>query len=495
MKNVKWKALLLAGVLAFSGAIPAAVSAEETEAASAESTPYMLRTEQAEQYVNNKTKVWLELDRANSENIASYQVSLQLVDEQGQAMTGTSMSLTFDEALENTVVKEAKYDETTGIMEIYVAGTENLVQIGEDAHILPIGTIRVTSPEDPAENRAKSPYKIVISGSAGDLMTVGTDHSMKDALEIYGKDNPEYEIPSDGIIYGMPVEYPLEIQTANGTVKAYVDDTEVKNKAKVEENQKVRLSATPDKGYRLSDIYLKNKLDASQERIEVPGSFTFEMTGEIVVVAEFEKLEENFKVTVEGGRILNGSGEEDQAEFPSREVARISPTVPEGKKFSHWTNEEGATVSYDANYAFVVTNDVKLTANFADAAEDIQEEPMVVMEPVGTVTKIGSTYRLSYTGKVSVPEGYRIVKRGMVLINKTAGLDENTFVLGGTISGTKVADMAGPAFVNEQYIMNVNSVKPNQTRVGRMYLTYESENGEQETIYSSNWVALTTPAN
>ncbi len=507
MKKMKLRALFLAAVLSLSSVLSATtfaaeeVSTTETEDLAAAAVPYLFRTEQAEQYENHIVNVWLELNPENSENIASYQLSIQLEDEEGESMTGTTMSLKFDDALETAKVKEAKFNQETQTMDIYVASTQNLVQIDGDIHKLPIGQITVNA----AEGEELNQFKIVVSGDTGNLITVGTDHAVKNAKEIYGPDN--FTIPSDGTIYGLPVEYPLTIQTANGTVKAYivtektdeegnVTTEETPAKEKVKKYDTVRLQATPNAGYRLSGIKLTDTLHPGQT-VELDGNFTFEMSSVITVEAVFEKIP-GIKVTVgEHAKIENKEMDENNsAEFNSREVAKVSAIVPEGKKFSHWVNGEGAIVSYDQTYSFVVLNEIELTPVFVEGDKEVEESVMAVMDPTGTVIEFpagSGKYRLSYSCKTSVPEGYTVVERGIILTNQIINdSNKDQFVIGGKINGISVAKMKLDSG-NGQFIINVNNVKPGQSRVGRTYIIYKDKDGNQDTKYSEDWLSLTTP--
>lgn len=46
-----------------------------------------------------------------------------------------------------------------------------------------------------------------------------------------------------------------------------------------------------------------------------------------------------------------------------------------------------------------------------------------------------------------------------------------------------------------QYVMNVNSVKPGVTRSGRMYVIYTDSNGVDKTIYSDTFATIALPTN
>ena len=46
-----------------------------------------------------------------------------------------------------------------------------------------------------------------------------------------------------------------------------------------------------------------------------------------------------------------------------------------------------------------------------------------------------------------------------------------------------------------QYVMNVNGVKPGVTRSGRMYVIYTDSNGVDKTMYSDTFATIALPTN
>ncbi|MBR5620740.1 MAG: hypothetical protein IKW76_13485, partial [Clostridia bacterium] len=71
----------------------------------------------------------------------------------------------------------------------------------------------------------------------------------------------------------------------------------------------------------------------------------------------------------------------------------------------------------------------------------------------------------------------------------------DNFVIGGTVNGTNVAKLVGQTLTEEgQCKININNVKPGQTRTGRLYLTVKLADGTTQTLYSGTWSELTTPA-
>ena len=237
--------------------------------------------------------------------------------------------------------------------------------------------------------------------------------------------------------------------------------------------------------------------DENDKTIELQGDYSFTMTGSIDVTATFQK-KQGYTVSVgEGAAIQGAEGASQEMEY--RSVVTVVATVPEGKKFSHWVNQDGAIVSYSEKYSFTLLNNVTLTPCFVDSQEAIQEQAMAILNGgEQKETSAGSQkYRLSYTGQVSFPSGYKIVERGIVLTNQQVNADnfeqhKGNFVIGGQINDVNVAKISVGGST-KQFIVNVNNVKPGQTRVARAYLTYRDRSGNEETVYGATCVNLTTP--
>lgn len=500
MKKMRFIALLLAAVLtifcvaptvAYATEIPEETTEETTEETMTGAAPYTLHTEQVDAYDPNTVEVWLELDPAKAESVASYQIALQLMDAEGSAVVGREMTLAFDKALEKAQIKEAIFNAETQTMQIYVAASENLVQITTDANgstvnKLPIGTLSVEKLQG-----EKNAFKVLLSGNTGDLVTVDTNMGATNAAETYGVD---FAIPVDGAVYGEPVRFPLGIKVeGKGTVEAYVveEGSETPAEKELYEGAVVRLRATPAQGYRLTELTLIDERN-TDHKIELGGDFTFTMNTVIGVKAKFEAVEETYTVAVgENASILGTTA--NAAKFKARAVATVLAKAPEGMQFACWKNERGDVVSYKATYSFAVTSDMTLIPEFVEQTAEKTELPTVVLNTTGTVMRFGAKYRVSYSGVCSVPTGYKLVQRGVLLTNQTID-DANLgdFVMGGTVNSVKVATCA-VAGTNAQFIANINNVAGGQSRTARAFLTYQDKDGNEVTIYSANVVALTTP--
>ena len=132
-----------------------------------------------------------------------------------------------------------------------------------------------------------------------------------------------------------------------------------------------------------------------------------------------------------------------------------------------------------------MTSDVELTAEFVALDAEKTEKPSVVLNG-GTSAPWSGKYRLSYSCAYSLPKGYQLVKRGIILTNQPSATEDlDNFGLGATINCGKVATCA-VAGTNAQFISNINNVAKGQVRIARAFLTYTDKDGNTETIYSSN---------
>lgn len=391
MKKIRIIALFLSLVLAFSSILPIMSFAQDDEQATEETytvAPYIFRTEGVG---DNKVKVWLELSPVIAEGIAAYQIALQLTNREGVTVAGRKMDFAFDEALEEAKIKESKFDESTQIMNIYVAGTKNLVQTGIDengniTNTLPIGTATVEALSLKAEN----PFKIVLSGNTGDLKTVGLDCTVSEAAKMYSTESEAFEIPVDGTIFAIP-DYSLSVKkSGEGTVKAYKVD-ENGNKTLFEgsaiENTLVCVEVTPATGYYLSKIVLTDKVTGTST--ELTGD-VFNLTSDMEVSAVFEKQIINYNVTVkvsgngtanaykvEGGKetlITNGTA----AAGTKVKVVAAPATGYKIAKVVLSVKSTGETKTLSGDYSFTVTADSEITVTFEKIPEEKPDDPVVI---------------------------------------------------------------------------------------------------------------------
>lgn len=198
MKKYRIISLLLSIIMMFGIMAPAAFAAEDANENKSTSVPYRFRSELVNEK-ENKVKIWLELDSALAENIASYQIAVRLQNMDSDLALGREMTLEFDAALKAAKVQSTRYDKDKQILRIYVAGTQNLVQTStSSANILPIGIVTV----EKTANAAQNAFKILPSGNDGELTVVDLGLNVKKASEAYTVPGEVFVIPADGEVYG-----------------------------------------------------------------------------------------------------------------------------------------------------------------------------------------------------------------------------------------------------------------------------------------------------
>ena len=290
---------------------------------------------------------------------------------------------------------------------------------------------------------------------------------------------------SDGTILGEKIKYPLTVNAKNGTVKIMVSDengneVEVKDLKNIERGKTVKVIQKANTGYRFADIKAVDKV--TNTPIAVSGNFTFTMMSPVELTVDFEEVTDKYTVTVN-----NGVDEAEVTEYSNREVATVTAGDVAGKKFSHWINtENGSIVSYDKTYAFIVLNNISLEAVFVEKAETVEKNPFVTMGEL-TTSVVSGKYRLSYNGQFFLPKDCTLKEYGMVLTPDTVSSADDIVINSSSIRTQKIIATAKNS-VN-QYVINVNGVKPNAVRSGRMYVIYTDSEGNEQTIYSNTYAS------
>ncbi len=291
-------------------------------------------------------------------------------------------------------------------------------------------------------------------------------------------------------------DYTLTLRsTAGGLVKAYVNGTFAPakgGKVFVPSGSQVQIRISSRAGYELQSLTMQY---ADGRIVDLVGAYNAEINDDATIKAIFTETKAKLRISAENGSI---SGKEVLYVSPYSRVAAIANVAPEGKVFAYWVQDgdENVPVSYDEIYSFIATSDVNLKAVYADApTEQVAGIVMDAASPTH-VTVVNGMYTLSYSGKIHVPEGAQIEEFGMVLTNQSGeSCTADNFVIGGTVNGTNVANLVGQTLTEEgQCKININNVKPGQTRTGRLYLTVKLADGTTQTLYSGTWSELTTPA-
>lgn len=194
---------------------------------------------------------------------------------------------------------------------------------------------------------------------------------------------------------------------------------------------------------------------------------------------------QNFYVITDELKVSVFNGENDSAlstYYDNRATATVTAKKVEGKKFSHWINENDRIISYKETYSFIVVSDTVLKAVYVDDNVVVEEKPSIVMDPKCSITIAENRYRLSFNGKLFLPNNYTLVEFGM-LLTSVADPNVNGFVIGGSV-GPMQKLVAANRNSEGQFVINVNKVRSGVARSGRMYMIYKDTAGNSITIYS-----------
>ena len=290
-------------------------------------------------------------------------------------------------------------------------------------------------------------------------------------------------------------DYEVTIKsTEGGTVKAYVNGEFTAPKAgkiAVPAGARVQIRLSSNTGYELQSLTM---LYPDGRSVDLTGAYDTLIDDDVTIKAVFAKTQTLLTIRVENGAV---SGKQEMLVSPNSRVTAVADAAPEGKVFAYWSQNgnDSVPVSYDDIYTFIATSDVNLKANYADEAAVQTANIAMDAASASHVTTVNGAYSLLYSGKITLPEGAQIEEFGLVLTNQSADdCTAENFVIGGTVNGKSVAKIVGQTVTDGQVSINVNNVKADQTRTGRLYMTVKLADGTTQTIYSNTWSELNTPA-
>ncbi len=140
----------------------------------------------------------------------------------------------------------------------------------------------------------------------------------------------------------------------------------VKGEGIYEHGEEAIVIAEPEPNY-----FFNAWLDGD-EIISHESEYSFKVTSDLKLVAQFEQEENTFYVSLnsnpENAGVLYGEGV-----YVESEEALIKAVANEGYKFTGWS-EDGETISEEADYSFEVTGDLELTANFELKSNDTEND-------------------------------------------------------------------------------------------------------------------------
>lgn len=172
--------------------------------------------------------------------------------------------------------------------------------------------------------------------------------------------------------------------------------------------------------------------------------------------------------------------------------AQVTADIPDGKVFSHWSDQYGNIVSYKSEYRFYVPSNLLLIANYADEDATPENAPKAALQAMRSET-VDSVTAITWVCAVNVgnTSKYTIKEYGIVLSPKN-----DYTILTGPASSTavKVSATEGCSNHSSQYSVTLTGVKAGKNRYAVAYTIYLDADGAEYTVYSPVHMGMTTPA-
>ena len=257
----------------------------------------------------------------------------------------------------------------------------------------------------------------------------------------------------------LPVEY-----TVTATVNPAETGT-VAGAGKYEEGKEATLTATPAEGYQFVNW------TKGEEVVSTENPYTFEVTENVALVANFALDTHTVAVTAENGTV-EGAGT-----YTHGAEVTLTATPADGYKFVNWTKGE-EIVSAEATYTFTITEDVALVANFELIPVVEPEKPEPVYEDNNLnpyafglesvlsddKTTLTVTYRLNNSKATSVNV---VIYNGEEVVATVPG----TTTIGKNTIEVPTADLPGGVELKWAVAVNGTSVEA-PTQESKMYNLY-----------------------
>ena len=222
---------------------------------------------------------------------------------------------------------------------------------------------------------------------------------------------------------------------------AYVGSTPGTTQGSFNDGQYCTIHATANSGYTFTNWTENGTV------VSTSASYTFTVTGNRTLVANFEILPQLYTITLmanpTNGGTLTGGGTYEQGT-----TCTVSATAKPGFSFVNWM--EGSHVaSTNASYSFTVESDRTLVAHF----ENIVTLPTVTTNSVTNITQTTATSG----GNITNNGGASVTARGVCWSTSHNPTVNNSHTTNGSGTGT--------------YTSNITGLSPNTTYYVRAYAT------------------------
>lgn len=419
-----------------------------------------------------KIGVTIQSAHAAAEKVSSLQFSLEL-----KGAGDSQIEFAFSEETKKTsTAAEYRYDQSSGRMNIYLAGTNplfNSEKADENGYVsLNIGSI--TLPE-----------------------SVSSVSPVSDSLKyVYGTDLIGKEI---GETAGI-AKASISTELSGADLELKIGDKAVSGKtASLYGSAGNEVVATAPEQVTVSNVkydfdYWQNTVD--NEKVSEETRYSFTLMEAVSLKAVYKVSEEqNPKITVTGGtitRVNDKAAPEGTTEghYPLNTLLTIEAEeaiTEDGvtKNFAGWylLNEDGTeeALSYDAAYQFYVKASAVITAKYN--VEETIPEPTVVLSNAARTADSAGKETVVLTASIDVPDELEVIGEGIVRAYKDLGKDGLKIGESGVTTHTsKTVFRSG----NYTYSFTIAKTSANKKKsiYARGYVKYKDVNGDVQVKYS-----------
>ena len=180
------------------------------------------------------------------------------------------------------------------------------------------------------------------------------------------------------------------------------------------------------------------------------------------------------------------------------QLVNVTAKDIEGKTFSCWTDNDGNVLGYTKTLKLAPSGNVSVKAIYSDEA--VETKPVISISEV-SATKANEGYAVTFMATRAVPEGYQVVKQG-ILWSRDAACGEDgaatymQFDSNGKLPTGINAYIGNSLELNGVTRLDITTKYSDRTFYGRGYMILKSDTGEllyifTDTIASGSYDSLT----
>ena len=275
---------------------------------------------------------------------------------------------------------------TFGSWEVRNVDNGGTVEVTNDQFIMPAANVEVHASFTAIE------YTVTATANpaAGGTITGTGTYSYEGAASLTASANNGYEFVNwtneQGAVVCTTATYNFIVTrdsalTANFALKEYTITMSVVTGGTLSHNlpanvatmgTEVTLIATPNEGLQFDGDWTVQNISASSPVEVVNNKFTMP-AGNVTVTGYFSPITYTVSAVISPDNAGSVSG---TGSYNHGAEAQLRATPASGYEFVNWTNAQGAVVSTDADYNFIVNRDSALTANF-----ELKEYTITMVQP------------------------------------------------------------------------------------------------------------------